>query len=175
MPVARGHQFNARSALLVGFTAVMIAIALGVGVIWLAGSGGDVEIQLGDADFDAGQIGRISAEIADRGPILYSDVAGHSRDLILQHLGDDPEFGWLAFDARPDGEPRDCFFEWSSATRQFRLVTTADSIECAPITMDEAGMLSNGEPIRSYPITIDKGDNLRVDINFDTDTEEHNQ
>ena len=37
----------------------------------------------GDSDFDAGRIGRISEEIDDRGPILYSDVAGRSRDLIL--------------------------------------------------------------------------------------------
>ena len=106
MPVARGPQMNARSAVVVGLTGVAIAIVLGGGVLLLASRGGDVEIQLGDTDFDAGQIGRISEEIDDRGPILYSDVAGRSRDLILQHIGDDPAAGWLAFNARPLGEPR---------------------------------------------------------------------
>ena len=90
MPVARGPQMNARSAILVGITGVMIAVVLGGGVLFLANQSENVELQLGDTDFDAGQIGRISEEIDDRGPILYSDVAGRRRDLILQHLGDVP-------------------------------------------------------------------------------------
>ena len=157
MPVARGPQMNARSAVLVGLTGVMIALVLGGGVLFLANQGGDVEIRLGDTDFDAGQIGRISQEIDDRGPILYSDVAGRSRDIILQHLGDDPEAGWFAFDARPLGEPRDCFFEWN---------------EEADVTMDERGNLSTGELILTYPVTIDDGNNVRVDINADAEADE---
>ena len=81
MPVARGPQMNARSAILVGITGVMIAVVLGGGVLFLANQSENVELQLGDTDFDAGQIGRISEEIDDRGPILYSDVAGRSRDI----------------------------------------------------------------------------------------------
>jgi len=174
MPVARGQQINARSAIMVGFTGVMIALALGVGVVWLAQSSGDVEIQLGDTDFDAGHIGRVSTEIDDRGPILYSDVAGRSRDLILQHLGDDPTTGWLAFEARPIGDPRDCFFQWNPDTDRFDLVTLSDDANCSSVTMDAAGNLSSGESISTYPITIDDDNNVRVDINFDagTDSEE---
>ena len=171
MPVARGPQINARSAVIVGFTGVMIALVLGVGVVWLAQSSGDVEIQLGDTDFDAGKIGRISEEIDDRGPILYSDVAGRSRDLILQHLGDDPETGWFAFYARPVGEPRGCFFEWNADADRFDLITVSDDVVCADVTMDEGGLLSTGDPIRSYPVTIDDDNNVRVDINFDADAE----
>ena len=174
MPVARGSQMNARSAVLVGFTGVMIAFVLGLGVIWLAGSGGDVEVQLGDTDFDAGQIWRISEEINDRGPILYSDVAGRSRDIILQHLGANPETGWLAFAARPFGEPRDCFFQWDPDFGWFDLITGAADTECADITMNSEGILSTGEAILSYPITIDEKNNVRVDINHDandTDTD----
>ena len=70
MPVARGPQMNARSAILVGITGVMIAVVLGGGVLFLANQSENVELQLGDTDFDAGQIGRISEEIDDRGPIL---------------------------------------------------------------------------------------------------------
>ncbi len=167
MPVARGPQMNARSAVLVGFTGVMIALVLGVGVIWLAGSGGDVEVQLGDTDFDAGQIWRISEEINDRGPILYSDVAGRSRDIILQHLGADPETGWLAFAARPLGEPRDCFFQWVPDDDRFDLIAGTDEAECGEVTMDAEGNLSTGDMILSYPISIDAKNNVRVDINYD--------
>ena len=172
MPVARGPQMNARSALLVGLTGVAIAVVLGGGVLFLASQGGDVEIQLGDSDFDAGQIGRISEEIDDRGPILYSDVAGRSRDLILQHLGDDPEAGWLAFEARPIGEPRDCFFQWDEDTELFELITIADDVDCAAVTMDERGNLSTGGVIDTYPVTIDDDKNVRVDLNFDRDDDE---
>jgi len=168
MPVAHGPQMNARSAVLVGLTAVMIALLLGAGVVWLASSGGEVEVQLGDTDFDAGQIGRISTEIADRGPILYSDVAGRSRDIILQHIGDDPEAGWYAFNARPVGEPRDCFFTWNPGAGRFELGTSTDEV-CASVTMTETGRLSTGELITTYPVTIDESDRVHVDINFDSD------
>lgn len=171
MPVARGPQMNARSAVLVGLTGIVIAVVLGGGVLFLASQGGDVEIKLGDADFDAGQIGRISEEIDDRGPILYSDVAGRSRDLILQHLGDDPEVGWVAFEARPIGEPRDCFFQWDDNAQQFDLVTIAGDVECADVTMDERGNLSTGGTIDMYPVSIDDDRNVRVDLNFDRDTD----
>ena len=171
MPVARGPQMNARSAILVGLSGVFIAIVLGGGVLFLAQQGGDVELQLGDTDFDAGQIGRISEEIDDRGPILYIDVAGRSRDIILQHLGDDPEAGWFAFDARPIGEPRDCFFEWNGEL--FELVNAPGTdTECADVTMDERGNLSTGELIITYPVTIDDGNNVRVDINANSEDDE---
>ena len=171
MPVARGPQMNARSAVLVGLTGIVIAVVLGGGVLFLASQGGDVEIKLGDADFDDGQIGRISEEIDDRGPILYSDVAGRSRDLILQHLGDDPEVGWVAFEARPIGEPRDCFFQWDDNAQQFELITITDDVDCAEVTMDERGNLSTGAMIDTYPVSIDDDKNVRIDLNFDRDAD----
>lgn len=161
---------NTRSAILVGLSGVLIALVLGGGVLFLASQGGDVEIQLGDRDFDAGQIGRISEEIAERGPILYSDVAGRSRDIIVQHLGDDPEAGWFAFDARPLGESRDCFFQWSFEREEFSLINAPGTdTECSDITMDERGNLSTGELITTYPVTIDDAQRVRVDINFESE------
>ena len=38
--------------------------------------------------------------------------------------------------------------------------------------MDERGNLSTGELIQTYPVTIDDGNNVRVDINANADTEE---
>lgn len=139
MPVARGPQINTRSALLVGATGVVVALLLGGMVVWLASTSDQVDIALGDTDFDAGSITAISREIDDRGPILYSDVgSGGSRDIILQHLGSDPEEGWLAFSARRTEDPRDCFLQWDGDAAEFVLTSTTDTA-CEPVTVDEAG------------------------------------
>ncbi len=139
MPVARGPQINSRSAVLVGLTGVVVALLLGAFVIWLAASSDTVEIHLGDTDFDAGRIGAISTEIDENGPILYSDVGTRrSRDIVVQHLGSDPETGWLAFAARRAEDPRDCFLQWQPDIEEFRLSSATATI-CDDVTVDEAG------------------------------------
>lgn len=164
MPVARGPQINARSAVLVGFTGVVIALLLGGFVIWLASQSSDVEI-FGSRDFDAGRTGAISAEIADRGPILYSDVGSSGeRDIILQHLGDDPETGWLAFLARRIEDPRDCFFMWDATEGDFFLTSNTDT-ECDDVRVDAAGT-----GLVAYEVEIRDGD-IRVLLNEEIDAE----
>lgn len=153
MPVARGPQVKSRSALLVGLIGVLIAVLLGIGVLWLADSGGNVEVNIGDTDFRDLDAARISAEIADRGPILFSDVAGGDRDIILQHLGSDPGTRWLAFDARRPADARDCFFRWRDGSSTF--VNTCDDTD----VVDESGT-----GLDQYPVEVIDGE-VRVDIN----------
>jgi hypothetical protein len=159
MPVAKGPALSTRNTLLLGLGAVALAIGLLLLVLWVAGEGGEVEVRIGDDTFDAGDADRISAEIADRGPILYSDVGGGTRDIILQHLGDDPEEGWYAFDARQPGAPRDCFLQWRPGSRDFVAL-------CDPtVVVDERG---TGQP--QYEVRIENGDVI-VDISPDDDAE----
>lgn len=139
MPVARGPQINARSAVLVGFTGVVIALLLGGMVVWAAQSSDTVTIQLGDTSFDAGFIGRQSDEIAEGGPILYADAGSRGeRDIYVQHIGDDPAVGWLAFEARRGIDPRDCSAVWDPDRRTFTLVSSTD-YECDDVTFNELG------------------------------------
>ena len=112
MPVSSGPRPSLRAAIVVGLAGVVVALGLVGAVLLLTRTGTDVEIRLGDRDFRDMEIGRISAEIEDRGPILFGDVAAGSLDIILQHIGDDPETGWFAFEARRTGQSRDCFFRW---------------------------------------------------------------
>lgn len=160
MPVAKGPRLTSRNALFAGLGAVAVAIGLLLLVLWIAGEGGNVEVRIGDDVFNAGDVERISAEIDERGPILYSDVAGGSRDIILQHVGDDPESGWLAFDAREPGSPRDCFLRWEPADRTFR--ATCDE----SVVFDERG---TGLP--QYPVTVEDGE-VVVDISPDDEETE---
>lgn len=138
----------------VGLAAVVVALGLVLGVL-LVTRGGDIEIRLGDHDFRDMEAGRISAEIADRGPILFGDVADGELDIILQHLGDDPLTGWLAFEARRPGQSRDCFFAWQAPQAQF--VNTCDPTD----VVDTAGT-----GLRHFDVAVVDGD-VRVDLDPD--------
>ena len=139
MPVARGPQINARSAVLVGITGVVIALLLGAMVVWVARSSDTVQVQLGDTRFDAGFTVRISDEITARGPILYPDAGSRGqRDLYVQHIGDDPDVGWLAFSVRRTADPRDCSAIWNPDRRTFTLTSSTD-VECEAATFNELG------------------------------------
>ncbi len=153
MPVARRSRPDLRSVVVVGLAVVAVALGLVLGVLLLSRGGGDVEVRLGDRDFRDMETGRISAEIADRGPILFGDVADGELDIILQHIGNDPESGWLAFEARRPGQSRDCFFEWQAQQAEFvNTCDTADVVDAA------------GGDLRRFDVTIVNGD-VRVDIN----------
>ncbi len=153
MPVSSGPKPSLRAAVAVGLAGVAVALGLVLGILLLTRTGTDVEIRIGDRDFRDMEIGRISAEIADRGPILFGDVAEGSLDIILQHLGDDQEAGWLAFEARRPGQSRDCFFEWRPEPADF--VNTCDPDD----VVDAAGT-----GLRHFEVAVVDGD-VRVDIN----------
>ena len=64
---------------------------------------GKVEVKLGTDTFTVGQARPQAESVATDGPFLFSDVANGQRDIYVQHIGDDPLTGWLAFDARLPG------------------------------------------------------------------------
>jgi hypothetical protein len=143
-------------------TAIVVALAgviAGLGLVWfvvnLAGSGGEnVQINLGDERFPAGPVegenGR-AATIAEGGPILFADVAGGSRDILLHHVGDDPATGWFAVGAAPLGKPRDCTLTWQAEDEVF------EDCDGDRFAVDDPGLAS-------YPVTVEDG-RLFVDLN----------
>lgn len=179
---------RARRAVVVGAAGVAVGLALIAAVVWLAGSSGQVEVRLGDRDFRDLDAARISAEIAERGPVLFSDVAGGSRDIILQHLGDDPESGWLAFEARRSGQDRRCFFQWRAevdgdsgdggaedSSGGEDMVDGEDGAEAGGVGDGAGGHFVNscdpedvvdarGTGLVQFPVAVVDGD-VRVDIN----------
>ncbi|MDE0161127.1 MAG: hypothetical protein OXL98_05260 [Acidimicrobiaceae bacterium] len=152
MPVSRSRP-DLRTVVVVGLAGAAVALGLVLGVLLLSRGGAGVEIRLGDRDFRNMETGRISAEIADRGPILFGDVADGELDIIVQHLGDDPESGWLAFEARRPGQSRDCFFQWQVEQAEF--VNTCDPDD----VVDAAGT-----GLRHFSVAVVDGE-VRIDIN----------
>ena len=109
------------------FAVIAVAVGLGAGFLMLrlADSGG-VDVRLGDAEFRAGSAESRSGDIAEGGPLLFPDP-NSDRDIFVQHLGEDPNRGWLVFETRWPGSPSACSLTWEAASRQF---VPPDNEEC---------------------------------------------
>lgn len=116
----------------------------------LAGSG-DINLKLGDEIFEAGKSDRLSKAIAKAGPILIADASpNQTRDIYIQHLGDDPEKGWIAFAARANGAPRECYLEWKLSSREF-----VDPCSTNHYPADGKGLTGYSVEVRDGKVLVD--------------------
>jgi hypothetical protein len=155
MPVARGPRVDARSALVVGASGVVVALVILAIMLWLSSQNG-LDVRLGDDRFQDLAAESAAQRIAANGPLPFRDLAGGSRDIYVQHLGDDPETGWLAFAWRPVGEADDCAVEWHPESRTF-----VDNGKCTrPYRLPE-----DGTGLPQYPATVNNDGKVVVDLN----------
>lgn len=153
MPVEQRDPRQTVKAVSLGVLAVAAAVGFLLLVLWFTDRGA-VEIALGDDTFEAGRVDIIAREIREDGPIRYADLIGGQQNIILQHLGEDNELGWYAFDLVRPGQPDTCQLEWISDIQVFR--DPCDGTELPPTGF--------GQP--SYPIEIENG---RLSIDFRAD------
>ncbi len=163
MPVASGRSGGSRQLAILAFATVAAFAAmyfLFARAGQLAGSG-QIDINLGEEVFVAGQAESTADFIKDQGPWLLPDlIEGRDRDIIIQHVGDDFETGWHAFAARPAASSRDCNVKWQADDETF-----VDS--CDGTVYDNIGT-----GLARYPIVVGPDGNLTVDINAaDRETE----
>lgn len=119
MPVGRTttrSELRAIAMVVVGLAIIVGGVAFFLNAV---AKRGDVQVRLGDDYFNAGDASDIADEIGERGPILWSDVAGGSRDIVINHDGEDPERGWVAFEARRPGDDRECQVAWNADAALF--------------------------------------------------------
>jgi hypothetical protein len=154
MPVARGRRVDARSALVVGATGVVVAIVIGAILVYLS-SRNDIKVRLGDDRFQSYDAASAASEIADRGPILLPDLANRGRDIYLQHLSDQTDQGWVAFDARPLDERRDCVLVWDAQADEFH-----DNGKCTRSLTVPA----DGGDLPHYPVSVNDDGKVVVDL-----------
>lgn len=160
MPVQSRAKRTPRSIILgVAGIAVGVILVLVLFVVAIPSltESGRVEVRLGSDTYDAGAASARARNIADDGPLLFSDVSSGNRDIWLQHLGDDESTGWSAFDARRPGTGRECTLEWRSGSRDFR-----DPCDGTIITADGAGLLS-------YEVTVTDKGKVVVDLTPESD------
>lgn len=101
------------------------------------------------AQFELGRATDYARTIARDGPLLFPDPQGRSRDIYIQHLGDD---AWLAFEARVSGAPRQCVVKWEQGARQF-----VDPCDGRVFPPDGGGLVS-------FPTTVTDDGNVVVDL-----------
>lgn len=99
MPVA---QTNPRRALLVGLAAIVFALGL-IALVLVANGARNTS---GGGSFDSASAAElIRLQERDGVPALFPDPVGGRQPIFVWHEGDDPETGWVAYDALVDGEP----------------------------------------------------------------------
>lgn len=160
MPVLESRKRTSRSIVL-GVAGVVVGVALVLLLFVVAipslTESGKVQVKLGSDTYDAGSASARARNIADGGPLLFSDVSSGKRDIWLQHTGDDDTTGWSAFDARRPGQGRSCTLEWRSGSQDFR-----DPCDGTIVPADGEGLLS-------YPVTITDKGKVVIDLNPDRD------
>lgn len=158
MPVLESRKRTSRSVVM-----AVVGIVVGVALVLLLfvvaipslTESGKVEVKLGSDTYDAGPASSRAANIAQGGPLLFSDVSSGKRDIWLQHLGTTDTEGWLAFDARRPGQGRNCTLVWQPDPSNFR-----DPCDGTIVSADGAGLLA-------YPVTVTDKGRVIVDLNPD--------
>ena len=101
------------------------------------------------AQFELGRAKDYAKTIARDGPLLFPDPQGRSRDIYIQHLGED---SWLAFEARVAGAPRRCVVKWEAGPQHF-----VDPCDGRIFPADGAGLVS-------FPTTVNDDGKVVVDL-----------
>ncbi len=165
--------------MVLGVVALVVALLAAWGVIHLASGGkGPVQMRLGDETFDAGFTSRMAKQIAEDGPLLFSDVSGRGQrqPIYVVHLGDDVDDGWFALSAVAPGAGEGCFATWNPERELFEERRAADASAgrdalgelCRDVTWTENGTDgSDGSELEAFPWKIDDDDRLVIDLRPD--------
>ncbi|MCB1271656.1 MAG: hypothetical protein KDB31_09555 [Microthrixaceae bacterium] len=175
MPVEQ----RSRISQLTGIGIALGAVLLAVGASWLllrlaSGGDGPVRIQLGDEDFDAGQVERIATQIAEEGPVLYSDVSGRGQrqPIWVNHFGDDAKTQWYVFSAVAPGAEEGCFLAWNEERNLFEERRPdpedprAEGELCRDVVFSATGEPESGstDAPETFTWSVDDEDNLIIEV-----------
>lgn len=135
----------------------VVAVVAGLFAAWAISQfaeSGEVEVRLGDDEFNAG-FTEVLARTIDDGdgqPLIFNDVSGGDRDIYIQHVGEADDEGWSAFETRIPGED-ECFAEWDIDAAEFR--STCDDAVTFP---------ADGEGLTQYPVEVTTDGRLVIDL-----------
>ena len=132
-----------------GIFAVVLAVCVAGAVLAIAAKDEDVDINLGDDEFEIKQVEARAALVAADGALRYADPTGGNRPIIVNHVGDDPETGWVAVLAIAPGT-EGCIVDWDDDTDVFE--------DC-----EGTAYPPDGEGLDQFPARVED-DTLYVDL-----------
>jgi hypothetical protein len=173
MPVEQRSGSSQVTSIIIGVVVVVLAVAATWGLLRLAsGDDAPVKVRLGDDTFDAGQASRLAGQIAEEGPVLFSDVSGRGqlRPIWVNHFGDDPELQWSVFTATAPGAAEGCFLAWNAEENLFDVRTPdPDDPKALGELCNEDTYGVTGDGLEQFPWRIDDDGNLIIDLRESTD------
>lgn len=132
-----------------GIFAVVLAICVAGAVLAIAANDPDVEVNLGDDEFEIENVEARAETVAAGGPLVFPDPTGGNRPIIVNHTGDEPDEGWVAVLAiAPDTDA--CIVDWDDDDQAFR--------DCEGTTYPP-----DGEGLETFPTRVED-DTLYVDL-----------
>ena len=102
-----------------GIFAVVLAVCVAGAVLAIAAKDEDVDVNLGDDEFEIEQVEARAALVAADGALRFADPTGGNRPIIVNHVGDDPETGWVAVLAIAPGT-EGCIVDWDDDDGRLR-------------------------------------------------------
>lgn len=102
---------------MLSLVAVAVAALLVYLVVRFASANPD-DANLGSSTFRF-QAERLARNIERDGPFLLKDPLNRGREVYVQHVGDDPESGWLAIRAYASQPELRCILRWDRTAQRF--------------------------------------------------------
>lgn len=102
-----------------GIFAIVLAICVAGAVLALSAANEDIDVNLGTDEFEIPQVDSRAELVADQGALRFADPTGGSRPIIVNHVGDDAETGWVAVLAIAPGTDS-CIVDWDNDDGLFR-------------------------------------------------------
>ena len=102
----------------IGFFAVLGLALWGVAALVSGGNNATTDT-FGGKYHEVGRTDTFALVIADSGPIVFQDLLGQDRNIVLDHVGSEPQLGWRIYLAYPADRSTDCAIEQIRGTRQF--------------------------------------------------------
>jgi hypothetical protein len=145
---------DSRRLIAAGVAAVVGALVL-VGLMLALARDPDVKNNLGERVFTVGDADSLATEIDDRGPLLFQDLLGGDRHLMVDHLGAEE---WLAYATElADG----CRLELVRESGDVRNSCTGSNRR--PVLADVCAGL------RAFRTEVNDDNELVVDLNLSVD------
>lgn len=121
----------------IGFFAVLGLALWGVAAI-IASNSDQATNNLSSTYQDVGYVETFAAIIERDGPIVFRDLLGSDRNIVLDHEGDDAFQGWAMYLAWPADSDSSCHLEQVKGTHQF--------VDCQgrTLTVDELAAVPRG-------------------------------